>query len=154
MTESERSGQRAGGGFLEKLAINIRKESCTVIAFTGGGGKTDLIFRLTDELTAAGKKVIVTTTTHMAAEPGHPFVENGNIRKVRENLDKHGYTLAACVDKESRKLCSLPEDLLKSLREHCDVLLIEADGSKRLSLKVPESWDPVSHDCTDIVVGV
>ena len=70
MTESERSGQRAGGGFLEKLAINIRKESCTVIAFTGGGGKTDLIFRLTDELTAAGKKVIVTTTTHMAGRAG------------------------------------------------------------------------------------
>lgn len=154
MTESERSGQRAGGGFLKRLAINIREESCTVIAFTGGGGKTGLIFRLTDELTAAGKKVIVTTTAHMAAEPGRPFAENGNIRKVRENLDKHGYTLAACVDRETGKLCSLPEDSLKSLREHCDVLLIEADGSKRLPLKVPESWEPVIPACTDIVVGV
>ena len=114
MTESERSGQRAGGGFLKRLAINIREESCTVIAFTGGGGKTGLIFRLTDELTAAGKKVIITTTTHMAAEPERPFAENGTIRRVRENLDKHGYTLAACVDKESRKLCSLPEDSLKA----------------------------------------
>ena len=152
MTESERSGQRAGGGFLKRLAINIREESCTVIAFTGGGGKTGLIFRLTDELTAAGKKVIV--TAHMAAEPGRPFAENGNIRKVRENLDKHGYTLAACVDRETGKLCSLPEDSLKSLREHCDVLLIEADGSKRLPLKVPESWEPVIPACTDIVVGV
>ena len=56
MTESERSGHRAGGGFLEKLAINIQDGGCTVIAFTGGGGKTSLIFRLTKELTAAGKK--------------------------------------------------------------------------------------------------
>ena len=87
MTESERSGQRAGGGFLKRLAINIRKESCTVIAFTGGGGKTDLIFRLTDELTAAGKKVIVTTTTHMAAEPGHPAAEHG----IAAQGDKQAY---------------------------------------------------------------
>ena len=151
---SENTAAAGNDRFYEKLAINTQNGNCTVIAFTGGGGKTSLIFRLTDELTAAGKKVIVTTTTHMAAEPGHPFVENGNIRKVRENLDKHGYTLAACVDKESRKLCSLPEDSLKSLREHCDVFLIEADGSKRLPLKVPESWEPVIPACTDIVVGV
>lgn len=154
MTESERSGHRAGGGFLEKLAINIQDGGCTVIAFTGGGGKTSLIFRLTKELTAAGKKVIITTTTHMAAEQERPFSENGNSGRIRENLDRYGYTLAACVEKKSGKLCSLPKDVLESLRDFCDVLLIEADGSRGFPLKVPEAWEPVIPEFTDIVVGV
>ena len=154
MTESERSGHRAGGGFLEKLAINIQDGGCTVIAFTGGGGKTSLIFRLTKELTEAGKKVIITTTTHMAAEQEHPFSENGNSGRIRENLDRYGYTLAACVEKKSGKLCSLPKDVLESLRDFCDVLLIEADGSRGFPLKVPEAWEPVIPEFTDIVVGV
>lgn len=154
MTESERSGHRAGGGFLEKLAINIQDGGCTVTAFTGGGGKTSLIFRLTEELTAAGKKVIITTTTHMAAEQERPFSENGNSGRIRENLDRYRYTLAACVEKKSGKLCSLPKDVLESLRDFCDVLLIEADGSRGFPLKVPEAWEPVIPEFTDIVVGV
>ena len=81
MTGTERNGHRAGGGFLERLAINIREERCTVIAFPGGGGKTGLIFRLTDGLAAAGKKVIGTTTTHMAAGRERHVTGKGDIRK-------------------------------------------------------------------------
>ncbi|MFR5438576.1 MAG: selenium cofactor biosynthesis protein YqeC, partial [Lachnospiraceae bacterium] len=32
--------------------------------------------------------------------------------------------------------------------------LIEADGAKRLPLKVPGEWEPVIPDFTDLVVGV
>lgn len=36
-----------------------------VIAFVGAGGKTTLIQKMARELQENGKKVIVTTTTHM-----------------------------------------------------------------------------------------
>ena len=36
-----------------------------VISVVGAGGKTSLIFALADELANSGKKIVVTTTTHM-----------------------------------------------------------------------------------------
>lgn len=151
---SENTVAAGNGRFCERFAINIQDGSCTVIAFTGGGGKTSLIFRLAEEMTAAGRKVIITTTTHMAAEPERPFAENGSIRQIKKNFEQYGYTLAACVDRETGKLCGLPENILESLRNFCDVLLIEADGSRGFPLKVPEAWEPVIPEFTDILVGV
>lgn len=141
-----------GTSFLEGLQIHTEKYR--VLAFTGGGGKTGLIFRLSEELTALGKKVIVTTTTHMAFEPERPFAENGDPEQISRNLEKYGYTLAARTDWKIGKLCGLAGECLESLKEECDVLLIEADGSKRLPLKVPETWEPVIPDFADAVVGV
>lgn len=57
--------------FLELLQIDYKKYP--VIAVVGGGGKTSLIYRLADELLDRGKKVIITTTTHMAGESELPF---------------------------------------------------------------------------------
>lgn len=57
--------------FLELLQIDYEKYP--VIAVVGGGGKTSLIYRLTDELIDKGKRVIITTTTHMAGESELPF---------------------------------------------------------------------------------
>lgn len=37
-----------------------------VVSVTGAGGKTSLIWRLAEELRETGRRVIVTTTTHMA----------------------------------------------------------------------------------------
>ena len=61
--------------FLELLQIDYEKYP--VIAVVGGGGKTSLIYRLTDELIDKGKRVIITTTTHMAGESELPFARGG-----------------------------------------------------------------------------
>ena len=55
------------GYFLDLLKLDIEKYP--VIAVVGGGGKTSLIYRLNEELQALGKKVIISTTTHMAYDP-------------------------------------------------------------------------------------
>ena len=57
---------KENGYFLDLLKLDIEKYP--VIAVVGGGGKTSLIYRLSEELLAKGKKVIITTTTHMAYE--------------------------------------------------------------------------------------
>lgn len=139
-------------GIMRKLKIPFPK--CTAIAFTGGGGKTSLIFRLAEELTERKKRTIIVTTTHMAYEADRPFAVNGDLGTVRKNLSHCGYTIAASVEKESGKFCALPEDQMSGLRDECDVMLIEADGSRRLPLKVPERWEPVIPDFADTVVGV
>ena len=137
---------------LEALAIDA--ETTSVIAAVGGGGKTSLIFRLTEELVLGGKKVIVTTTTHMAYEPDRPFAEDGDTDKIRQNLETHGYTVAAIYDRSKGKISCLSQEKLSELRKQCDVLLIEADGAKRLPLKVPGEWEPVIPEFVDLVIGV
>ena len=137
---------------LEALAIDA--ETTSVIAVVGGGGKTSLIFRLMEEFVVGGKKVIVTTTTHMAYEPDRPFAEDGDTDKIRQNLETHGYTVAAIYDRSKEKISCLSQEKLSELRKLCDVLLIEADGAKRLPLKVPGEWEPVIPEFVDLVIGV
>lgn len=165
-------------GILELLDIDIKNKR--VISVVGGGGKTSLIFRLTEELVSLGKRVIVTTTTHMAYEPERPFSENGEPEKVREDIRKAGYTVAGTLEEQNSgrnqrdsdadsdtsgvrtereesfvcKIRGLPPERLQALQKECDILLIEADGAKRLPLKVPAGWEPVIPDMTDLVVGV
>lgn len=135
-------------------ALKINPEKCRVIAVVGGGGKTSLIFRLMEELVSIGKTVIVTTTTHMAYEPERPFVENGDIDGVRKDLQRYHYTVVAGLERSRGKIGCLSEEKLEELRGLADVLLIEADGAKRLPLKVPGEWEPVIPDFADCVIGV
>ena len=137
---------------LEALAIDA--ETTSVIAVVGGGGKTSLIFRLMEEFVADGKKVIVTTTTHMAYEPDRPFAEDGDTDKICDQLKNFGYTVAAGLDRSKGKIGCLPEEKLPELKKLCDVLLIEADGAKRLPLKVPGEREPVIPKFVELVIGV
>lgn len=146
--------------FTEILDIDVNSKK--VISVVGGGGKTSLIFRLTEELVSLGKTVIVTTTTHMAFDPERPFAKDGEIEKVRENLKKFGYTVAACMEKQEEKnrelftgkIQGLPKRRLGELKKECDIILIEADGAKRLPLKIPAAWEPVIPEMADLVIGV
>ena len=138
--------------FLELLQIDYEKYP--VIAVVGGGGKTSLIYRLTDELIDKGKRVIITTTTHMAGESELPFARGGDAVRVKELLDKERYVIAAEYEEDTGKYASLTEEKLEELRELCDVMLVEADGAKHHPVKVPEKWEPVIPRCADIVISV
>ena len=138
--------------FLELLQIDYKKYP--VIAVVGGGGKTSLIYRLADELLDRGKKVIITTTTHMAGESEFPFARGGDAAEVKEMLDREGYVIAAEYEEETGKYAYLKEGKLEELKELCDVMLIEADGAKHHPVKVPAEWEPVIPACADIVISV
>lgn len=140
------------GNYLELLRIDTEKTP--VIALVGGGGKTSLLFALVDELIARGKRVAVTTTTHMAFEPERPFAPEGDEETVKRNLRCFGYTVAAVLDEGTGKLAGLPEERLGKLSGWCDVLLAEADGSRRHPLKAPEEWEPVIPSIAGMVIGV
>ena len=123
-------------------------------AFTGGGGKTSLIFYLAEKFSGQGIRVIVTTTTHMAWEPERPFAEAGDVPEMCRLMKRHGYVIAAHHEAGQPKISGPEREILKGLPGFCDLLLVEADGSRRFPLKVPASHEPVIPDFTDIVVGV
>lgn len=135
-------------------ALDIDTDRYPVLSVVGGGGKTSLIFRIMEELTAVGKKVLITTTTHMAYEPDRPFAEDGDIISIKHNLEEHGYTIAAALDREKCKISALSEEKMKEITALADVILIEADGAKKCPLKVPASWEPVIWKQTDLVIAV
>ena len=135
-------------------ALDIDTDRYPVLSVVGGGGKTSLIFRIMEELTAVGKKVLITTTTHMAYEPDRTFAEDGDMISIKQNLEEYGYTIAASLDREKHKIGALSEEKLKEIKVLADVMLIEADGAKRYPLKVPASWEPVIWGQTDLVIAV
>lgn len=122
----------------EALQLDIPAHA--VISITGAGGKTSLIFAWAHELAEAGKKVAVTTTTHMH-RPAACISEN-IIFAAEDDPDHKG------------KVKAPSPEVIEQLRETADVVLIEADGSRRMPLKWPAEWEPVVPDCTDITVCV
>lgn len=134
--------------------LNIAPQKHKSIAVVGGGGKTSLIFRLAEELLIQGQKVIITTTTHMAYEPSKPFALHGDASAVREALSSQGMVIAAEYDSSTGKISSLSSQKLKGLTEYGAILLIEADGARRMPVKIPEDWEPVIPDFVQLVIGV
>ena len=125
-----------------------------IVAFTGGGGKTSLIYYLAEKFSGEGKRVIITTTTHMAWEPERPFAVAEDAAGIRQLLDQYGYVTAAYHKAGQPKISGPDREILEKLSGLCDVLLVEADGAKRLPLKVPAQWEPVIPEIAEVVVGV
>lgn len=134
-------------------ALKLSAERHRAIALTGGGGKTSVMFRLADELADMGKTVIVTTTTHIFNPPDRNVVESDRAKDVAARLEKNGSVLVAGVPAADGKLKSMPLEEAARLKDMADVLLYEADGAKRLPIKVPKAGEPVILDCTDVVIG-
>lgn len=115
------------------LGIDICKHH--IIAFVGGGGKTTLIYELAKELKKYGCRVAVTTTTHM-------------IPREVGVIDTFG------VPTGELKISALPCNQFDQLCDCYDIILVEADGSKRKPMKAPASHEPVIPKKTNLVVGI
>lgn len=124
-----------------------------VISAAGAGGKTTTLHRLADEYVSAGIPVIVTTTTHIMREDREWFLSGFSEEKIREQLKKNGQVWvgepALCG-----KLGKLPDREFRKLLQWDAAVLIEADGAKRMPLKVPAEHEPVIPLCTTHVLYV
>ena len=76
-----------------------------IAAFTGGGGKTTLIYYLAEKFAGEGKKVIVTTTTHMAWEPERPFADAGDAAGIRQLIIRPDSRRVPVLTGKSLKSC-------------------------------------------------
>lgn len=125
-----------------------------VIAVVGSGGKTTRIFKLAEQYRKEGKRVLVTTTTHMFAEDGCDL--SGNAEQIRNKLVSYGYCMAG-LPAEEGKIGPLPERIYEEVCKFAEVVLVEADGSRRLPVKYPGPGEPVIPENADeihVVTGL
>lgn len=136
-----------------------------VISLVGGGGKTTTMYSLAEIFREEGKKVIVTTSTHLQTPSEE--IRARNIDEVR-SLWKSGQIAVIGTDcisdkksesdgqkeeKKSVRKMSMPEpEFLQEALMEADIVLIEADGAKHFPCKVPIEKEPVIiPECTDVV---
>ncbi len=143
------------------LAEILRIQRPSTISVVGAGGKTSTIYRMAQSL---GKRVIVTTTTHISVDQvnRYPFHTTYNSDQDLENITKNFQSGIVCVagpSSDGHRMSSITGKKLDSLKElvyHEDgILLIEADGSKMLPLKAPAEYEPQIPDwCERVIVCV
>ena len=121
-----------------------------ITAIVGSGGKTTLLKTLAEQARAQGKTVFATTTTHMFIEEDTLLSDDADVI-IRELKDK-GYVMAGVAD--GIKFKALSADTYAAVCACADVVLVEADGSKRMPLKYPNSTEPVIPENADEIIVV
>jgi probable selenium-dependent hydroxylase accessory protein YqeC len=125
------------------------------VSFVGAGGKTSFAEYLANEAIRRGMRAAVTTTTNVFAV--EPFQTIGQARRKKRPLApfmRFGKTVESGGPDSKAKLTGLNEDEILELGESYDIVLIEADGAKRLPLKYPAAHEPVIPACAGLVVVV
>lgn len=144
-------------GLVEILGLADRE----LVALVGGGGKSTLLVELAKELRGRAARVVVTTTTAMfqdqLAQAGPVFWAR-HWRKLAHTTE-HGSTppgviaLAHSPTPEG-KVIGLPRGWVARLwaEGRADYVLVEADGSRGLSLKAFGALEPQVPDTVTTLV--
>ncbi len=142
-------------------ALNLKPKR-DIISIVGAGGKTTILTRLAKELEYMGKKVIITTTTHLEILD-FPLIRYskelspGLITRI-ENATNENSPLIAKRKVKGSKLKGLSLKQITDLNKEVtfDYMLIEADGANHKSLKAPHRYEPQVPPCTShyiVVIG-
>lgn len=121
-----------------------------IISFVGAGGKTTLIMAHARYYQKMHKRVLVTTTTHMLKD--HRYYCD-NIEEVQKLFSEYEIVMVG-KDCGNGKVTRLDDEILKQYMDMADVVLIEADGAKRKSCKVPRYHEPQILQESQYVVGI
>jgi probable selenium-dependent hydroxylase accessory protein YqeC len=150
------------------LIRSLGLEQARLIALCGAGGKTTLMFALAREFTAAGERVLVTTTTKLAHDEAQgrlSFAATGAeqlLTHARRLLPENGPQRAgeviaySAVSEDGCKLIGFAPELVDALAQsgRFDRILVEADGSARKPLKAPAAHEPVIPAATQALIIV
>ena len=109
-----------------------------VISLVGGGGKTTLMYNLAAHCARKGWRVLAATTTHIMQPPSGGWAQT-DAELFR--LWKSGSYAAAQAQ-------------LERWMTLADIVLIEADGAKRMPCKAPAAHEPVLLPQCDTVLAV
>lgn len=136
------------------LDIAAAKE---LVAFVGGGGKTSLMVALAAQLPG---RVVMTTTTRLFASQmslAPAAIRVDELASLGAALDAHGRCLIISHiegEKAGDKAIGVDPDLPARLlaRPDVDDVLVEADGSRILTVKAPAAHEPVIPAGTTLLV--
>lgn len=137
-----------------KDLLNLKKGD--VISIVGAGGKTTFMYSLAEELRGENK-VLVTTTTkiYMPNKKYYDFITINESNFNKYNYKKtNGIYLYGSFLNEENKIIGLDTELLEAQLPYFDYVLVEADGSKRKSIKGWKDDEPVIIKNTHKTIGI
>ena len=126
-------------------------EKSHIVSFVGGGGKTTLMYAMAAHCVRKNWHVLVTTTTHIMRPAGAVWAQT-DAELFR--LWKHGSYAVAGTAAPGGKMTVPPQKQLEHWMQLADIVLIEADGSRRMPCKAPAAHEPVLLPQCDIVLAV
>ncbi len=133
-----------------------------VVAFAGAGGKSSAILQVARELTGSGMTVLTVPTTKMflgEVERLGPLVTSEDPQElagqVRAALSGENPSVVAGRARISKnRVDGVEPGAVEALAPLADVVLVEADGSRRRPIKGTASHEPVIPASTTLVVAV
>lgn len=131
--------------------FNIKKGD--IITVTGAGGKTSLIYLLSEELSKKGK-VLITTTTKIYIPPKEKFE---SLEIIEERIKIFGDNKNIFVIGKSilgNKIIGVDYQEIERLKEKFDYILVEGDGAKEKILKDWNETEPCISPSSTKVIGV
>jgi probable selenium-dependent hydroxylase accessory protein YqeC len=144
-----------------KLHEALGISSGDVAAFAGAGGKSGAILAVADELTRVGMKVLVAPTTKMLlgeADGIGPLVTSEDEDELRarteEALSEAPAVVAGSGMLSKNRVGGIDPGWVGDLARLADVVLVEADGSRRRPIKGTAAHEPALPATTTLVVAV
>lgn len=138
-------------------ALQLSGDFPALAAFTGGGGKTTTMYALAKEMGEFGKRVFVTTSTHIrrpketqSALLLWPFSPEQAAQW--QPLPGSPPFLTLGEELLGGKLKGLPGAELERMQKEADLVLVEADGARGMPVKIPRSHEPVIPQSADLVI--
>lgn len=133
-----------------------------VVAFAGAGGKSAAILQVARELTASGMTVLTVPTTKMflgEVERLGPLVTSEDPQelaaRVKGALSSDNPSVVAGRARISKgRVEGVEPGVVEALAPLADVVLVEADGSRRRPIKGTAPHEPVIPASTTLVVAV
>lgn len=122
-----------------------------IVSLVGGGGKTTLMYAMAAHCARKNWRVLVTTTTHIMRPSGAVWAQT-DAELFR--LWEHGSYAVAGTAAPGGKLIAPPQKQLEHWMQLADIVLIEADGSRRMPCKAPAAHEPVLLPQCDTVLAV
>lgn len=127
-----------------------------LVSIVGAGGKSTILLALGRDLVAAGKRVILTTTTRVGADqPDEPVCWSADPAAVGAALGRARPVFVA-IAREPGKLIGPPPAAIDLLfrRTDADYVVVEADGAAGKAIKAPAEHEPVIPGASTTVVVV
>ncbi|MDO4662011.1 MAG: selenium cofactor biosynthesis protein YqeC [Tissierellia bacterium] len=123
-----------------------------IISISGSGGKTTLMKKLAKMYSY--KRVLITTSTMIEVPSDVTDRIYTSINDFKRHYVGESGIYAITNKIKNNKFTALKEEEIYDLQRFFDLILIEADGSKKLPLKAWRSFEPVIYSNTYLTIGV
>lgn len=139
--------------------IDIKKGD--VVSIVGAGGKTSVMNKLASELKEKNLRVLVTSTTAIMMpkkeEYDYFYLEKEyDIKRKVKTVDKGSITVLVKEFIREDKVKGIEIEYLDNVIKEglFDIILIEADGARRKTIKAPREDEPLLTKYTNKLIGI